>query len=208
MFFERKISATVRERKMRPYHLAIKSVDEAGRFTGYASVFGVVDHQNDVIVPNAFRGSLFGREREIKLLWQHNQAEPIGVFDVVREDARGLYVEGQLLMDVQRAKEAYALLQSGAINGLSIGYSPVRFRTDPVTKVRYLEEVELFEISLVTFPANSRAQVALVKQADDAALAAIDDSASWQHAMQCGELVALHDALSRALDTLGSLDLR
>jgi len=79
------------------------------------------------------------------------------------EDAYGLYVEGQLLLDVQKGREALALLRVGALSGLSIGYSPVRYPMDNETGVRLLAEVDLWEVSLVTFPANAAANVTVVK---------------------------------------------
>lgn len=146
--------------------LAVKAVADDGFFSGYASVFNVVDSQFDIIVPGAFSRSL--RERKhgkgVKLLWQHHTDEPIGAFTTIREDANGLYVEGCLLLDVQRGMEAYALLKSGALEGLSIGYSAVSFHYDEQQGVRYLTEVDVWEISLVTFPANPEAGVTFVKE--------------------------------------------
>ena len=123
MFFDKKVSSTMRERKRLGFTLELKSLDSQGRFAGYASVFNVVDNQRDIILPGAFVSSVKGRVQEIKFLWQHQQDEPIGVLDAVFEDAYGLYVEGRLLLTVQRAKEAYTLLKAGAISGLSIGYN-------------------------------------------------------------------------------------
>lgn len=185
MFFDKKISPTMRERKKLGFSLMLKSLDEAGRFAGYGSVFGLVDSQRDMMLAGAFSRTLAGRVQQIKLLWQHQQDEPIGVFDVIREDANGLYVEGRLLLEVQRAREAYTLLKEGAVRGLSIGYSPVRYTTDGKTGVRKLAEVELWEISLVTFPANEAAQVTVVKQLTDS-----------------GQLVALSEVLDRAIRVL------
>lgn len=196
MFFERKISTSMLERKKRHVTLEIKSVDEQGCFKGYASVFGVLDNQNDILVPGAFSASLYGRVHDIKLLWQHQQSEPIGVFDVIREDKRGLYVEGRLLLQVQKAQEAYALLKERAISGLSIGYSPVRYHIDPATQVRELREVALWEISLVTFPANSDAQVSLVKHDN------LDDDVTWATMQDAGIVVDLSDALDNAIHAL------
>jgi HK97 family phage prohead protease len=168
MYSDQKISATMRERKRLGFTLELKSLDAQGRFAGYASVFDVVDNQRDIILGGAFARTLRERTHEIKLLWQHQQEEPIGVFDRMFEDARGLYVEGTLLLDVQRAMEAYTLLKAGAISGLSIGYSPVRYRIDAQTGIRLLAEVELWEVSLVTFPANAAANVTVVKGGEDA----------------------------------------
>jgi len=143
--------------------LELKSLDAAGRFAGYASVFDVVDAQRDVVKRGAFLRTLAGRVGEIKLLWQHQMEEPIGFFTAMFEDAKGLYVEGQLMLELARAAEAHALLKAGVVSGLSIGYQPVRFATDPATGVRMLSEVELIEISLVTIPANDKSRVSVVK---------------------------------------------
>lgn len=163
--------------------LQVKQLDEQGRFAGYASIFGLVDNQNDKMLAGAFATTLQEQDGDIKLLWQHNFEEPIGVFTALREDARGLYV--------QRAKEAHALLKAGAICGLSIGYVPVKYHIDAQTGVRVLEEVALYEVSLVTFPANSAATVHAVKE--DAELSA---------ALSSGALVQFADEIDRAIAIL------
>lgn len=140
----------------------VKGIDENGVFEGYASIFDVVDTQKDVILQGAFRRSLQER-RDVKLLWQHKVDEPIGNFIDLREDSRGLFVKGKLLLDIQRAQEAYALLQSGAIRGMSIGYSVAAADFDDETGVRLISDLDLFEVSLVTFPANEAALVTSVK---------------------------------------------
>lgn len=154
----------MRERKRLDFNLRVKSLDFAGRFAGYASVFDVVDSQKDIILRGAFAETLKGRVGDIKMLWQHQQDEPIGIFERMFEDINGLYVEGKLLLDVARAKEAHALLKEGAIGGLSIGYSPVKYSLNEKTGVRMLSAVELWEVSLVTFPANEAAKITVVKQ--------------------------------------------
>ena len=147
------------------YDFEIKSLAADGTFAGYASVFHVMDNQRDIVQPGAFRTSLKAREKPVQLLWQHQWAEPIGVIDSLFEDKRGLYMKGRLLMDVARAREAYALLKAGVLKGLSIGYSVKRASKDPSSGVRKLHEVDLWEVSLVTFPANEAAQVTVVKSA-------------------------------------------
>lgn len=183
----------MRERKKLDFCLDIKSVDGQGRFAGYASVFNVVDNQRDIILKGAFAQTINGRVSHIKLLWQHQQDEPIGVFTRIFEDTRGLYVEGELLLDVQRAKEAHTLLKAGAISGLSIGYSPLRYTIDPETGVRLLTEIELWEISLVTFPANAAACVTVIKQSD---------MADWNDALKSGQLITLAQELDNAIAAL------
>lgn len=151
----------------------LKSLNAAGTFKGYASVFGVIDGHRDMMMPGAFRQSL-SKKHDIKLLWQHKPEEPIGIFTHISEDARGLYVEGKILMDVARGKEAYSLLKSGAIRGLSIGYTATEYDYDDDTGVRFLHAVDVWEISLVTFPANEQALVTDIKhkahEHEDAAL--------------------------------------
>jgi len=200
MYYDKKIGANMRERKKLGFSLELKSLDAQGRFAGYASVFDNVDTQNDVILRGAFTRTLSNRISHIKLLWQHQQDEPIGVFDEIFEDDRGLYVEGRLLLTVQRAKEAYSLLKESAISGLSIGYSPVKYRIDSNSGVRYLSEVELWEVSLVTFPANEAANVTVVKQFQP--ILTNHEMDEWNKALKTGHLVELSGALDKAISTL------
>lgn len=144
----------------------IKTISESGAFTGYASVFGNEDLWGDIVVAGAFSKSI--AVKKPAMLWQHNSDEPIGIWTVIKEDDKGLYVEGQLLIDgVAKAKEAYELLAAKAISGLSIGYRAVswewRKKDDSKDEVRLLKEIDLWEISLVTFPANTEARVGDVK---------------------------------------------
>lgn len=128
---------------------------------GYASLFGQSDHGGDTVSPGAYRDSLSsmaGRGIRVKMLWQHDPREPIGVWDEVREDNRGLFVQGRLLKETRRGREAAALIGAGAIDGLSIGY-----RTRKASRSghggRVLQEIELWEVSLVTFPMLPEARV-------------------------------------------------
>lgn len=146
--------------------LQLKSLSEEGRFAGYASVFDVVDSQNDIILRGAFSKTLRDRTAKVKLLWQHQMDEPIGVLERIFEDDRGLYVEGRLLLSVARAREAYDLVKAGALEGMSIGYTPVTYHFEPETGVRRIQEVALWEVSLVTFPANTHAGITVVKSGE------------------------------------------
>ena len=143
----------------------IKALDDSGAFEGYASVFDVTDGFDDRVAPGAFAASLArsGGGRGVKMLWQHDAAEPIGAWDAIAEDQRGLYVRGRLLHVVRRGAVAHALLKAGALDGLSIGYTTVEAVVDPATGSRRLTEIELWEISLVTFQACPGAQVTAVK---------------------------------------------
>ncbi|MBS9528953.1 MULTISPECIES: HK97 family phage prohead protease [unclassified Wolbachia] len=141
--------------------LSIKSIGENGVFSGYASVFNIVDKQNDLILPGAFKENL--NRNKIKLLWQHNPDEPIGSIIDIYENDVGLYIIAHLLLGIQKAEEVYLMLKTGAINGLSIGYIPIEYDVDHKSGARVLKQVELWEVSLVTFPANLAAQVINVK---------------------------------------------
>lgn len=128
---------------------------------GHASLFGAADQGGDVVQKGAYAASLARLKREgvgVKMLWQHDPTRPIGVWDEVGEDERGLFVKGRLLLEVQAAREAHALLQAGAIDGLSIGYRTVRAEKGAGGR-RLLHEIELWEVSLVTFPMLPQARV-------------------------------------------------
>lgn len=136
-------------------------VDDDLRIEGYASLFGNADQGGDVVAKGAYAASLArlsAEGRQIKMLWQHDPEQPIGVWDEVREDDKGLYVKGRLLESVARAREAAALIAAQAIDGLSIGYRTVTaMKTDKGQ--RLLTELELWEVSLVTFPMLPSARV-------------------------------------------------
>src|SRR3954447_10658798 len=138
--------------------------DGAGE--GYASLFGEVDQARDMVMPGAFAQTLKQRGlRKIPMLFQHDPSEPVGVWLELAEDFRGFRARGRLIPDVSRARGLLALMKAGAIDGLSIGYRTVRGQIDPKTRVRRLYQVDLWEISIVTFPLLNGARVAAVKQA-------------------------------------------
>jgi HK97 family phage prohead protease len=131
-----------------------------GSIEGYASLFGEIDASRDMVMPGAFNGSLRRRGlRRIPMLFQHDPAEPIGVWLELREDHRGLFARGKLIPEVLRARELLALLRAGTADGLSIGFKTMKARVDPRTRVRRLAEIDLWEISLVTFPLLAGARV-------------------------------------------------
>lgn len=136
--------------------------DQDGVFEGYASVFGIVDQGMDVVERGAFTKSL-GSGRKVKMLWQHDQSQPIGVWDEIREDERGLYVKGRVLKEVQKGREAQALMKAGAMDSMSIGYRTIEAMQEGNGSVRKLMEVDLFEVSLVTFPMLPEAIITDVK---------------------------------------------
>ena len=150
-----------------------------GVIEGYASLFGLPDQGGDVVARGAFAASLkrlADEGKRVKMLWQHDATAPIGVWDEIREDARGLWVKGRLLPEVAQAREAAALLKAGAIDGLSIGYRAVQASRDDKGR-RLLNEVELWEVSLVTFPMLPEARAEAKAEAPGlAALRAITEA--------------------------------
>lgn len=148
-------------------------VTDGTRIEGYASYFGACDQGGDIVQKGAYGGSLQALTREgrsVKMLWQHDPAQPIGIWDEVTEDEKGLYVKGRLLTEVGRGREAAALIEAGAIDGLSIGYRTKRASKNDKGQ-RLLTELELWEVSLVTFPMLPSARVgAKSDETDDSIL--------------------------------------
>ena len=150
------------ERKFARLDGTMLSVSEAGQIEGYASLFGAPDQGGDIVERGAYAASLgrLAKEgRRVKMLWQHDPAQPIGVWDELREDARGLWVKGRLLDSVARGREAAALIEAGAIDGLSIGYRTQRAAKNDAGQ-RVLQTLDLWEVSLVTFPMLPTARIA------------------------------------------------
>jgi HK97 family phage prohead protease len=147
----------------------IKALDDAGEgsFEGYASLWGEVDSYSDIIQKGAYRLTLADHKKKKRapaLLWQHDSREPIGAYTSLSEDDKGLFVQGQLLIDdIPKARQAHALMKAGGLSGMSIGFRARKSKIDEVAKVRTLVEIQLFEISLVTFPALDSARVSGVK---------------------------------------------
>jgi HK97 family phage prohead protease len=150
--------------KTKDFALQVKDLSEDGTFEGYGSVFGNVDSYGEKVMPGAFVESLTRHKREgsnVLMLWNHDSREPIGVWEDLAEDAKGLWGKGRFLLDIQRAREVHALAKAKAIGGLSIGYREIE--TEPDGNTRLLKKLDLFEISPVTFPANRRARIESVK---------------------------------------------
>lgn len=146
-------------------NLEIKGLSEEGVFSAYASIFNNIDYENDTVVSGAFTKSI--AEKTPVMLWNHDTAEPIGIWTNLKEDEKGLFVEGKLLInEVARAKEVYSLLKSGAISGLSIGYSVNDYTYDE-KGIRQLKDLTLHEISLVSIPCNDEARIISVKSLDE-----------------------------------------
>src|SRR4051794_27531530 len=173
------------------------SLSPDGAIEGYASLFGEVDQARDMVMPGAFTQTLKQRGlRKIPMLFQHDPAEPVGVWLEIAEDFRGLRARGRLIPDVMRAKELLSLIRAGAIDGLSIGYRTVRGQIDPKSRVRRLYQVDLWEISIVTFPLLNGARVAAVKQAPKLSPQRAAAEAEWR-AMLAGQDITIPRA-SRA----------
>ena len=149
------------------FPLEVKEISEQGEFSGYLSVFGNIDSYREVVMPGAFMESLgewAGKQKLPPILWQHNSREPIGPYTLMKEDDKGLYVEGRLLVnEVQRAKEAYALMKNNVVTGMSIGFETIGEEWDKENRLRKLTKIKLWEGSIVTFPANEAAQIDSVK---------------------------------------------
>lgn len=150
--------------KTKDFALSLKTVGEDGTFEGYGSIFGNVDSYGEKVMPGAFKESLARHKADGTMplmLWQHDSWQPIGIWEDLAEDAKGLRGKGRLLSGVRAADEALILLKAGAIQGLSIGYRELD--VEPDGNIRLLKKLDLLEISVVSFPANRRARVDGVK---------------------------------------------
>ncbi|MGA6113354.1 HK97 family phage prohead protease [Agrobacterium radiobacter] len=150
--------------KTKDFALQVKDLSEDGTFEGYGSIFGNIDSYGEKVMPGAFVESLAKHKREgsnVLMLWNHDAHQPIGVWEDLAEDAKGLWGKGRFLLDIQRAREVHTLAKNKAIGGLSIGYREED--TDQDGAVRLLKKLNLYEISPVTFPANRRARIESVK---------------------------------------------
>lgn len=150
-----------REIKFAP--VALETVTHDGVFEGYASLFNTMDLGRDIVRPGAFKKYLqTSGGGQIKLLYQHDPREPIGIWEEVTEDRKGLHVRGRLLPEIRRASEVLTLMRLKALDGLSIGFKAKRTRPLRGKAARELLEVELYEISIVTFPMHPAARAVMV----------------------------------------------
>ena len=155
---------TTRRGERKFVDLRLDDVAPDGSFTGYASLFGVIDLAKDVVERGAFAKSLKARGAAgIRMLYQHDPNEPIGTWTEIEEDGKGLFVSGQLATGVERARDVLDLMRHGALDGLSIGFRASRARTDQHSGIRHIVEADLWEISIVTFPMLPGARVERVK---------------------------------------------
>lgn len=150
----------------RAFAFEVRTAGENGEIEGYGSVFGVKDTWDDIVAPGAFKASLAEHKAAGSMpamLWQHDASEPIGVWTDMIEDEKGLRVKGQIVMETEKGKAAYALLKKGALKGLSIGFVSKEWSYDADAEIRTLTAIDLWEVSLVTFPANGKATIDTVK---------------------------------------------
>lgn len=166
---DRKGTEPMQTKELRPI-LDLKELDsKSGAITGYASVFNNVDLQGDIVRPGAYAGSLSEHKRKgtkPKMFWQHNPREPIGKWVKFAEDGKGLIAEGQLNLEVQRGREALALLKDECIDGLSVGFRPIKMEPDEKGRMQLLE-LGLVEVSIVSLAANERARIDSVKNSPE-----------------------------------------
>jgi HK97 family phage prohead protease len=145
-----------------PMHFEVKSLSDDGAIVGIASTYDV-DQGGDQVVPGAFAKSIASKPDGVPMLWSHQPDQPIGKWTNLTENANGLQVAGNLIMGVSKARETFDLLKAKAVNGLSIGYRTVEADYNQATGVRLLKQLDLMEISVVTFPMNTGAKVLTVK---------------------------------------------
>lgn len=150
--------------KTKDFALQIKELGDDGSISGYGSIFGNLDSYGEIVEPGAFTASLKAHAKSKSMplmLWQHDSHEPIGVWDEMVEDDKGLRCDGRLLLDLQKGKDAWVRLKAGAMRGLSIGYRVLA--SEPEGNNLRLKKLDLMEVSIVSFPANDRALVQTVK---------------------------------------------
>lgn len=152
--------------------LEVKSVGEDGTFEGYGSVFNVIDSYREIVLKGAFLDSIKEHEKAgsmPSLLWQHDATKPIGVWESMEEDEHGLKMRGRLALGTQQGKEAHELLKMNALKGLSIGFNVPEDgeEYDEEHRVWNLSKINLWETSVVTFPANQAAKVTDVRSEPD-----------------------------------------
>lgn len=156
-------SSATREYKSFKFALENPGDDESGEFSGYAAVFGNEDSGHDVIQKGAFAKTITEDFDRIKILSQHESyALPIGKPLELREDDKGLFIKGKI-SNTEKGREILTLMRDGVLNELSIGYDATEFEFDSKTGIRYLKEIKLWEVSIVTWAMNDQAKIDDVK---------------------------------------------
>lgn len=183
-------------------------IAETGIFAGYASLFNKVDLGQDAVAPGAFRKTLLSRGISgIRMLFQHDPSMVLGIWLDIFEDEIGLYVQGQLTSGVAKADEVRALVKSGALDGLSIGFKTIKSRKNATSGVRLITEVDLWEISVVTFPMLPEARLDASVMPEKADLKSLlpaqqPDDPTQLDCHEFAELLALQTRLKQASNLL------
>jgi uncharacterized protein len=148
----------------------VKEVTASGNFTGYGSVYNVVDQGDDIVASGAFAESietLMAKKRLPSMLFGHRAGElPVGAYQSMREDSTGLWLDGNIAIDTQKGGDLHKLMMMKpvpAISGLSVGFITREDSFDRLTGVRTIKKADLFEVSIVNFPMNDLARVQSVK---------------------------------------------
>ena len=153
----------------------IKGIDDEGKFSGYASTFGNEDRVGDIVQKGAFTKTLQKGVGAVQMFYQHDSSEIIGEFTKLHEDEKGLFFEGQLFIkEIKRAQEAHFLMQKNKLKAVSIGYRIESKGYDDAGR-RLLKQVDLMEISVVTYPANPEATIDRVKSIKDMTVKEFED---------------------------------
>ena len=164
--FERRDAEHKTRRAVSPIPIEFRAVSDSGDVEGYGSVFNNEDSYGDIVAPGAFKTSILEHKAAgtmPALLYQHHSDEPVGVWTDMVEDEKGLLCTGKLLLETQRGRETHAMLKAKAISGLSIGFVARKWEWDNEERQRTVTEIDLWEVSFVTFPANQSARLTDVK---------------------------------------------
>lgn len=167
--------------------------NEEGLLVGYASVFNIVDQHNDLIKLGAFKKL---DKKNIKFLWYHKAEEPIGIIEEIYEDNYGLYFKAKLLLDLPQATSVYKLVKAKAISGVSIGFKAINYYYEG--KTRIIEDIELWEISLVTFPANKEANILEVKNQQN--------KGEYMKQQTWEDFKSINDEINKSIEEKGGAD--
>jgi HK97 family phage prohead protease len=181
------------------FSLEIKSLDEAGKFSGIASTYSTEpDYMSDVIKPGAFTKTIKDRGPEIPILWSHHMDEPVGK-GLLTDTASALLIDGDLALDLPEGQKAYTRMLKKIARGLSIGYDERRLKSYMKDGIRYLTEIPLLEVSLCTIPVNPGTWVTQVK-------ALLEQKATFSEVLERMELMSgsyqMLDALRESLWTI------